>query len=136
MASSGKAATSAPSRLDARQAVDDALGIAVHFAHDGVELTQRQTQVGHGEILPAPFPCLAWHAAEMATPSPGAHRAGNGSIRPAPVPEALQGLAERSASPGTVSATLHRLVDEHPERRRPPGSRTGAQPPGDGVGAV
>ena len=70
MASSGKAATSAPCRFDARQTLDDPLGVAVHLAHDGVELAQRQTQVGHGEILPAPPACPAWHAAVMAAPSP------------------------------------------------------------------
>lgn len=51
----------------------------------------------------------------MATSSPGAHRAGGGPIRPATIPEALEGLVESSASPGAASATLHRVVDERPE---------------------
>ncbi len=101
--------------FDARQAVDDPLGVAVHLAHDGVELAQRHTQVGHGKILPAPPAGAAWHAAVMATPSPGEHGAGDGPTRPEPVPPALTALAGRSASPEAASAILHRMADEHPE---------------------
>ena len=75
--------------LDARQAVDDPRHVAFHFADDGVELAQRHTQVGHGKILSAPSAGPAWHAAVMAPPSPGAHRAGAGPPRPAPLPAAL-----------------------------------------------
>ncbi|HEY5025363.1 MAG TPA: bifunctional [glutamine synthetase] adenylyltransferase/[glutamine synthetase]-adenylyl-L-tyrosine phosphorylase [Acidimicrobiales bacterium] len=51
----------------------------------------------------------------MATSTPRAQRGGGRSTRPGRVPEALDNLIERSASPDGVSATLHRVVDEHPE---------------------
>ena len=101
--------------LDVLQAFDDPLGVSVHLAHGRVELAQRHTQVGHGEILPAPRAHPAWHAAVMAAPSPGEHRAGATPSRPGAVPKALADLAERSASPEAASATLHRMVDEHPD---------------------
>ncbi len=100
--------------LDARQAIDDPVGVAVHFADHGVELAQGHTQVGHGKILPAPPAGAAWHAAVMATPSPGEHRTGGAPPAGTPSP-VLTALLGRSASPETASAILHRVVDERPE---------------------
>jgi glutamate-ammonia-ligase adenylyltransferase len=51
----------------------------------------------------------------MAPRSPGEHRAGEHTTRPGPVPKALADLADRSASPEAAWATLHRMVDEHPD---------------------
>ena len=101
--------------LGVGQVLDDAGGIALDLTHDRIELAQRQTQVGHDKILPAPLAGPAWQAAVVAASSPADNGRGGASTRAASVPEALARLAERSASPAAASATLHRVVDERPE---------------------